>query len=129
VEIVTFGEMGSFMRKNMWVWLVIGVFAGNQAWADSEAPATRVMSDDEWRDLATKRNCALCHERGPDALGPSLRDIATEYAGDADAERILMRKVYEGGVGKWGTTVMPSQSPPASPEEIRALLRYMLSTK
>jgi cytochrome c len=117
------------MRKNMWVWLAVGVLAVNQAWADSEVPATRVMSDDEWRALATKRNCVLCHEMGPDALGPSLKDIAAEYAGDVDAEKVLIRKVYEGGVGKWGTTVMPSQSPPASPDEIKALLRYMLSIK
>ena len=40
-----------------------------------------------------------------------------------------MRKVYEGGVGRWGTTVMPSQSPPASPDEIKALLQYMLLIK
>jgi cytochrome c len=108
---------------------VLGVVAVGQAWAASEVSAAGVMTDQEWRELATKRNCLLCHEMGPDALGPSLRDIASAYEGDADAEKILMRKVYEGGVGKWGTTVMPSQSPPASPDEIKALLRYMLLIK
>jgi cytochrome c len=108
---------------------VVGFVATNQTWAASEVTVASVLSDEEWRDLATKRNCLLCHEMGPDALGPSLKDIASAYAGDIDAERILMRKVYEGGVGRWGTTVMPSQSPPASPDEIKALLRYMLLIK
>ena len=117
------------MRIDLITCFLMGVMAIGQAWAASEVPETRVMSEAEWRELGTKRNCTLCHEMGPDALGPTLKDIAAEYAGDADAERILLRKVYEGGVGKWGTTMMPSQSPPTSPEEIRALVRYMLSIK
>jgi cytochrome c len=117
------------MRIKILALFVICIIGANQTRAASEVSAAGVMSDEEWRELATKRNCLLCHEMGPDALGPSLKDIASAYAGDADAERILMRKVYEGGVGKWGTTVMPSQSPPASPDEIKALLRYMLLIK
>jgi cytochrome c len=120
---------GNLMRMKILAWFVIGIVAADQVWAASEVSAAGVLSEEQWRELATKRNCLLCHEMGPDALGPSLKDIASEYAGDADAERILMRKVYEGGVGKWGTTVMPSQSPPASPDEIKALLRYMLLIK
>lgn len=117
------------MRMNIWWWLVIGVIATSQSWAADDASSVQVLSENEWRELATKRNCILCHEKRADALGPNLKDIATEYAGDENAERILLRKVYEGGVGKWGTTVMPSQCPPASPEELKALVRYMLSYK
>jgi cytochrome c len=117
------------MRMDLLTCFLIGVIAADQAWAASEAPEPGVLSEIEWRELAAKRNCTLCHEMGPDALGPTLKDIASEYAGDTDAEKILMRKVYEGGVGKWGTTMMPSQSPPTTPEEIRALVRYMLSIR
>lgn len=118
------------MRIDFIMYFLIGFMAVGQSWAASEVSATSELSEAEWRELATKRNCILCHETGADdALGPTLKDIAREYAGDEYAERILMRKVYEGGVGKWGATMMPSQVPPASPDEIKALVRYMLLPK
>jgi cytochrome c len=109
--------------------MVLGLMLAGQASAASEVVPTRVMSEAEWRVLATKRNCVFCHERGSDGLGPSLKDIAEEYAGKVEAEEILLRKVYDGGVGKWGGTMMPSQSPPANREEIQELVRYMLQKR
>jgi cytochrome c551/c552 len=115
------------MKQWAGVWLCL-LIAG-QAAAASEVLPTRVMSDAEWRDLATKRKCVFCHERDSDGLGPSLKEIAEEYAGKAEAEEILLRKVYEGGVGKWGPTMMPSQAPPSNREEIQSLVRYILLQK
>ncbi len=117
------------MRRMIWVWLVIGVVAADQARAASEVSAAGVMSEAEWNELATKRDCLLCHEMGRDGLGPSLNEIAEEYAGKDDAEEMLLMKVYEGGVGKWGGTMMPSQAKHSTPEEIRALVHYMLHLK
>jgi cytochrome c len=117
------------MRMNIWLCFVIAVVATSHALAADGVAPVLVSSESDWVELATKRNCILCHEKRADALGPNLKDIAAEYAGNDDAEGILLRKVYEGGVGKWGTTAMPSQCPPASPEEIKALVRYMLSYK
>lgn len=117
------------MRMKIWMCLLPGVVAAVQAGAASEAPPGKVMSDAEWRELATKRNCIFCHERESDGLGPSLKEIAEAYADRAEAEEILLRKVYEGGVGKWGTTMMPSQVPPSNREEIQSLVRYILQEK
>jgi cytochrome c len=109
--------------------LLLGFSTAGQAEAASEVLPTRVMTDAEWRELATKRNCVFCHERQSDGLGPTLKEIAGEYAGKAEAEEILLRKVYEGGVGRWGATMMPSQAPPSSREEIQSLVRYILQQK
>jgi cytochrome c len=117
------------MRIIIWAWLVSGLVVAGLAGAAGEVLPTRVMSDAEWRELATKRNCIFCHERDSDGLGPSLKEIAEEYAGKVEAEEILLRKVYEGGVGKWGGTMMPSQVPPSNREEIQALVRYILMQK
>jgi cytochrome c len=120
------------MRLKIWVWLVIGVLAAQQLWAASEVSAVsevsaaKVMSETEWREMATKKNCLLCHEMGRDGLGPSLREISEEYVGKGDAEELLLKKVYEGGVGNWGGTMMPAQARHSSPEEVRALVRYIL---
>jgi cytochrome c len=111
------------------------VIAADQTWAASEVSAARVLTEEkvlseaEWDQLATKKDCVLCHEMGRDGLGPSLKDIADEYAGKDDAEALLLKKVSEGGVGNWGGTLMPSQSPHSSPQEIKALVRYMLRLK
>jgi cytochrome c len=99
------------------------------AWAASEVSTAHVMSETEWNELAAKRNCLMCHEMRHDGLGPSLKEIADEYAGRDGAEEILLKKVSEGGVGKWGGTMMPPQSKHSTPEEIRALVRYMLRLK
>lgn len=117
------------MRMKRWMWLVPGLVAALHAGAASEVLPSRVMSDAEWRELATKRNCVFCHERESDGLGPSLKEIAEEYAERVEAEEILLRKVYEGGVGKWGGTMMPSQVPPSNREEIQSLVRYILQQK
>jgi len=117
------------MRMSLWMLFVVAVMAMEQTGTASEVQTAEVMSDVEWRDLATKRNCLLCHEMKRDALGPSLKDIAAEYSNEADAEEMLLKKVYAGGVGKWGNTMMPSQAPPANEEEIKALIRYMLLLK
>ncbi len=117
------------MRINQWVWLVTSFVAANQAWAASEVAAARLLSDVEWSELAAKKNCLMCHEQRYDGLGPSLKEIALEYAGKEGAEELLLKKVSEGGVGKWGGTMMPPQSKHSTPEEIRVLVRYMLHLK
>ena len=62
--------------------------------------------------LATKHTCTACHGVENRIVGPSFKEIATKYAGRADAEAYLTSKIKGGGQGVWGAIPMPAQSLP-----------------
>ena len=60
--------------------------------------------------LATTKNCMACHAVDKKLVGPSYKDIATKYAGQADAADKLANKVVKGGSGSWGPVPMPANA-------------------
>ena len=60
--------------------------------------------------LATTKNCMACHAVDKKLVGPSYKDIATKYAGQADAVDKLAGKVVKGGSGVWGPVPMPANA-------------------
>lgn len=60
--------------------------------------------------LLGKNGCMACHAQDNRLVGPSFRDIAKKYAGQADAVAYLGGKVRAGGSGVWGAIPMPAQS-------------------
>ena len=60
--------------------------------------------------LATTKNCMACHAVDKKLVGPSYKDIATKYAGQADAVDKLAGKVLKGGSGAWGPVPMPANA-------------------
>jgi cytochrome c len=42
--------------------------------------------------------------------GPTLKEVAAKYAGDASAVDKLAAKIKAGGTGVWGEDIMPPQS-------------------
>lgn len=60
--------------------------------------------------LATTKNCMACHAVDKKLVGPSYKDIATKYAGQADAVDKLASKVVKGGSGVWGPVPMPANA-------------------
>jgi len=60
--------------------------------------------------LATAKNCMACHAVGKKLVGPSYKDIATKYAGQADAVDKLAGKIIKGGSGAWGPVPMPANA-------------------
>lgn len=119
------------MKINQGLWIVVACLSAGQALAAGDGSAAKpgVLSESEWNALAKKSNCLYCHALDHKIMGPAFKEVAAEYAGKPDAEAYLLKKVSEGGVGKWGGTGMPSQSPPATQDEIKALLRYILQLK
>ena len=61
-------------------------------------------------------------------VGPSYKDVAAKYRGDAGAETKLVDKVKKGSQGTWGQVPMPPNSnvPDA---DVRALVKWILSQK
>lgn len=89
------------------------------------AVATPAMAD---MQLATSKNCMACHAVASKLVGPSYKDIAAKYAGQADAPEKLATKVIKGGGGVWGAIPMPA-NPQVSPADAQKLVAWVLSQK
>ena len=60
--------------------------------------------------LAKSKNCMACHAVDKKLVGPSYKDVAKKYAGDAKAVDALAVKIVKGsevGKGNWGAVPMP----------------------
>ena len=79
-------------------------------------------------DLAKAKNCMACHAVQNKLVGPALKDVASKYAGQKDAETKLVQKVIKGGAGAWGPVPMPA-NPQVSEAEARQLVKWVLSQK
>ncbi|MBK7137437.1 MAG: c-type cytochrome [Rhodocyclales bacterium] len=78
--------------------------------------------------LAKAKNCMSCHAMDKKVVGPSYKDVAKKYAGNAAAAAELEAKVKKGGSGKWGTVPMPP-NPAVSDADIKKLVAWILATK
>ena len=83
------------------------IFVAIAALATCFAVSTPVLAD---MALATTKNCMACHAVDKKLVGPSYKDIATKYAGQADAVDKLAGKVVKGGSGAWGPVPMPANA-------------------
>lgn len=69
--------------------------------------------------------CVACHAVDGKLIGPSFREIAARYKGDAAAPGRLAAKVREGGAGAWGTLPMPPH-PQIKPADLDGLIAWVL---
>jgi cytochrome c len=79
-------------------------------------------------DLATKSGCLACHTVDKKLVGPSFKEIAAKYRGDAKAEASLVKKVKDGGVGVWGEVPMPPNTH-VKDEDVKALVKWIAALK
>ena len=75
--------------------------------------------------LAAKYGCAACHAPAKKVVGPSYRDVAKKYAGEASAPVNLAAKIKSGGSGTWGSIPMPPNNVPDS--DLKQLVAWILS--
>ena len=75
--------------------------------------------------LLAKHGCVACHAIDSKVLGPSFKDVAKRYAGQADAVEHLSERIKAGGSGIWGVIPMPAQ---ALPESDAKLIAQWLAT-
>ena len=62
-------------------------------------------------DAMTKAGCFACHLKDKKLVGPSYKDVAAKYKGQADAVAKLSEKVRKGGSGNWGPVPMAPNPP------------------
>jgi cytochrome c len=79
-------------------------------------------------DFAQKKNCMACHAVDKKVLGPSFKDVAAKYAGQAGAADKLAAKVVKGGTGAWGNIPMPA-NPQVTEAEAKQLVGWILTLK
>ena len=79
--------------------------------------------------LAHNSNCFSCHTIDKNVVGPAWKDVAEKYRGDATAEEKLIAKVSKGSSGVWGNVPMPASSPAVKDDDIRMLVKFILSLK
>jgi cytochrome c len=90
------------------------VFMALPAWADNA--------------LLVKNNCLACHNVNQTVVGPSFKDVANRYRGQADAADRLAKKIRAGGAGVWGSMPMPAH-PQISESDAKKLAVYILNIK
>ena len=78
--------------------------------------------------LAKSKNCMACHAVDRKLVGPSYKDVAAKYAGDAAAADKLAAKIMKGGSGVWGAIPTPA-NPQVSAAEANILAAWVLSNK
>lgn len=87
-----------------------------------------VVSESYFMKLAQKRGCFECHELDKKTVGPSWKDVAAKYRGDAGAPARLVTKIFEGGGGVWGKKSMTAQTH-TSKAERTLLVKFILNLK
>jgi cytochrome c len=77
--------------------------------------------------LLTKYNCQACHTVDKKLVGPSYKEVAAKYAGDAGAAAKLEQKIKNGGSGVWGQIPMPPNNVPDA--DLKTLTEWILAQK
>ena len=78
--------------------------------------------------LAKAKNCMACHAIDKKLVGPSYKDVAKKYDGDASAVDKLATKVIKGGSGVWGPVPMPANGQ-VNEAEAKKLVTWILGLK
>ena len=78
--------------------------------------------------LARSKNCMACHAVDRKLVGPSYKDIAAKYAGNAQAVELLAGKIQKGGSGVWGPIPMPA-NPQVNDADAKKLAAWVMGIK
>ena len=101
------------------------IFVAIAALATGVAVSTPVLAD---MQLATAKDCMACHAVDKKLVGPSYKEVAAKYAGQADAVDKLVGKVMKGGSGVWGPVPMPANAQ-VTADEAKQLVAWILTQK
>lgn len=89
--------------------------------------ATPLAQADDGQTIYESTGCAACHTVDQKRLGPTFKDVAAKYKGNADAPAMLAKKVRSGGSGVWGTVPMPAHPVDRlSDEELKVVIAWIL---
>lgn len=78
--------------------------------------------------LASAKNCMSCHTIDKKLVGPSFKEVAAKYAGQAGVVDKLAAKIMKGGSGVYGPVPMPANTQ-VNEAEAKKLAAWVLSQK
>ena len=90
--------------------------------------AAGVAAADKLEDMMKKNGCNACHAEDKKVIGPSYKDVAAKYKGDATAVAKLSDKVKKGGSGVWGPVPMPPNTQ-VKDEDVKKMVELILALK
>ena len=103
---------GDCMKKIIATALIAGALVSSAAFADPQ--------------VAKANKCFACHSLDKKIIGPSFRDMANKYAGQAGAEAKIADRTRRGSVGVWGTVPMQPM-PEVSDADLKILAKWILA--
>ncbi|MDP3438606.1 MAG: c-type cytochrome [Azonexus sp.] len=78
--------------------------------------------------IVKKARCVACHAVDAKRVGPSYKEVAAKYRGDASAPEHLFTKVRAGGSGVWGAVPMiPHGADKISDDDLKAAVKWILA--
>jgi cytochrome c len=95
--------------------------------ASTLAVASAAVAD-QLEDMMKKNGCSACHAEDKKVIGPSYKDVAAKYKGDASAVAKLTDKVKKGGSGVWGPVPMPPNTQ-VSEADAKKMVELILALK
>jgi cytochrome c len=72
-----------------------------------------------------KAKCGACHAIDKKMVGPSFKDIAKKYKGDASAASKMAANITKGGDLGWKMSKMPPRGMGASDADIKSLSEFI----
>jgi cytochrome c551/c552 len=86
----------------------LSVYYNREKPAPEPSPDTiATAAADPTEKLLGVNGCTACHALDKRVVGPSFREVAAKYSGDAGAAARLAAKIRTGGQGAWGSVPMP----------------------
>ncbi len=85
-------------------------------------------SNDPIEKLLGTHACGACHQIDKRVVGPSFKEVAARYAGEAGAAERLASKIRAGGQGVWGNVPMPPNAA-LNEAEAKTLAGWVLQQK
>ena len=92
---------------------------------DPSPDTLATASDDPTEKLLGAHGCTACHNVDKRVVGPSFKEVAAKYSGDARAAERLAAKIRTGGQGAWGNVPMPP-NPGLSDPDLQSVVSWLL---
>lgn len=79
--------------------------------------------------LAVQAGCTACHAADKKLVGPSWKEVAARYKGNASAPALLAERVRKGSTGVWGKVPMaPTDAKRLGDADLKSMLSWVLKT-
>lgn len=86
-----------------------------------------VQAAEDGAPLAQKGGCLACHTVDKKVLGPSYKDVAAKYKGQAGVEATIVKRIKEGSTGVWGPIPMPPNGAKLTDPEYATVVTWILA--